>query len=58
MSMFFMLGMMRLMPLVLFGGSGMGLPLGVPPLPEDPVLAQVAPEECLFYTSWAGTSSG
>jgi hypothetical protein len=54
--MFFMFGIMRLMPLVLFGGSGMGIPLGVPPLPEDPVLAQVAPEECLFYTSWAGTA--
>ena len=32
----------------LFGG---GLPLGVPPLPEDPTLAAVAPEKCLFYLS-------
>ena len=29
-----------------------GLPLGVPPLPEDPRMAQVAPEECLYYTTW------
>jgi len=40
---------------VLFGlGSGMGLPLGIPPGPEDPVLANVAPQECLIYLSWAG----
>jgi len=38
-------------------GGGVGLPLGVPPLPEDPLLAKVAPEECLFYTSWAGTAT-
>lgn len=35
-------------------GGGFGLPLGVPPLPEDPVCARVAPAECLFYGSWAG----
>ena len=23
-----------------------GLPLGVPPQPEDPVMSKVAPEEC------------
>jgi hypothetical protein len=28
--------------------SGFGLPLGVPPEPEDPLLANVAPAECLF----------
>lgn len=44
--------------LVLLGlGSGMGLPLGMPPLPEDPVLARVAPEQCLFYASSAGTAA-
>jgi len=31
-----------------------GVPLGVPPLPEDRVLASVAPEDCLLYASWAG----
>jgi hypothetical protein len=37
--------------------GGMGLPLGVPPGPEDPMLGRVAPEQCLFYLSWAGTAS-
>ncbi len=37
--------------------GGMGLPLGVPPATEDPVLSRVAPEQCLFYLSWAGTAS-
>ena len=38
--------------LPLLGGAP--IPLGIPPLPEDPVLAQVAPAECLFYASWSG----
>jgi hypothetical protein len=36
--------------------GGWGLPLGIPPGPEDPVLANVAPEKSLFYLSWAGTA--
>ncbi len=36
--------------------SGMGAPLGVPPAPEDPLMARVAPEACVFYTTWAGTT--
>ena len=40
--------------LVLFFSSGFGLPVGVPPEPVDPVLVQVAPDECLFYAAWAG----
>jgi len=39
---------------VLFG-FGLGLPAGVPPAPEDPVMAKMAPEECLFYAAWSGT---
>ena len=35
-------------------GGGVGLPLGVPPLPEDPRLANVAPEECLAYFASGG----
>ncbi len=43
--------------IVLLGLSGgMGIPLGIPPAPEEPVLAKVAPEECLFYTTWSGTA--
>jgi len=33
-----------------------GLPLGIPPLPEDPLLAKVAPEKCLLYVTWSGTA--
>ena len=34
-----------------------GLPFGVPPQPEDPVMSNVAPEECLFYMSSAGMAA-
>ncbi len=34
-----------------------GLPFGVPPAPEDAVIAHVAPPQCLFYVNWAGTAS-
>jgi len=34
--------------------GGIGLPMGVPPAPEDPMMSQAAPEQCLFYTTWAG----
>ncbi|MCE5269499.1 MAG: hypothetical protein LLG00_16605 [Planctomycetaceae bacterium] len=37
--------------------GGVGLPFGVPPTPEDPAMSAAAPEECLFYLSWAGTAS-
>jgi hypothetical protein len=47
-------GMLQVM--VLFGG-GMGLPLGIPPMPEDAYLAQAAPEECLFYVTWSGMAT-
>ncbi len=40
---------------LLFGGQ-FGLPLGLPPLPRDPVLARVAPEECLWYFSSSGVA--
>jgi len=39
--------------LTMFGG-GWTAPLGVPPAPEYPALARVAPEKCLFYASWSG----
>ena len=34
-----------------------GLPFGIPPAPEDPVISHVAPPQCLFYVNWAGTAS-
>ncbi len=48
-------GMFEMVFLV-FGFGGLGLPLGVPPAPEDPLLARIAPEPCLFYASWAGVA--
>jgi len=39
---------------MLGSGGGVGLPLGVPPLPEDALLGKIAPEECLIYVSSAG----
>ena len=38
-------------------GGGLGLPLGVPPLPEDPALARIAPQECLAYFASAGMAT-
>jgi hypothetical protein len=35
----------------------MGVPLGIPPGPDDPVISQVAPEDCVFYTTWAATAA-
>src|SRR5512140_1348396 len=45
-----------LFPIVMWLGM-LGLPLGVPPLPEDPMMAKIAPEECLFYLSSAGMAA-
>ncbi len=44
----FGLGAWELIILALFGVSGTGLPLGIPPMAEDPLLAKVAPEDCAF----------
>ena len=40
--------------LLLFAGGGFLGTTGVTPLPEDPVVARIAPAECLFYCSWTG----
>jgi type II secretion system protein G len=37
--------------------SGFGFPMGLPPGPEDPVVANVAPQECLFYVGWASMAT-
>ncbi len=43
--------------LMLAGMAGsMGLPLGVPPAAEEPLMFAVAPDECLFYMTWAGVA--
>jgi hypothetical protein len=41
---------------VLLMGGQVGLPLGLPPLSEDPVLSRVAPDDCLLYFSWSGVA--
>ena len=38
-------------------GTGSGLPLGLPPGPEDPVMSRVAPQQCLAYLSWSGVAA-
>ncbi len=42
---------------MLLSGMLSGLPLGVPPLPEDPALVRAAPPECLWYFSSAGMAT-
>lgn len=34
-----------------------GLPFGMPPAGENPVLAKVAPEKCVAFLSWAGSAA-
>ncbi|MCP4462868.1 MAG: hypothetical protein GY819_08755, partial [Planctomycetaceae bacterium] len=44
--------------LILFSMGGQtGIPLGMPPGPEDPMMAQFAPENCLLYTTWSPTTA-
>ena len=38
---------------IFFGGS-FGLPMGVAPGPEDPMMFKIAPDNCVFYASWTG----
>ena len=35
--------------------AGLAVPFGLPPGPEDPFLAQIAPDQPVFYASWAGS---
>ncbi len=43
--------------LLMLLGGGFGMPTGVPPTQEDPLAAKIAPADCLFYASWAGTGT-
>jgi hypothetical protein len=51
-----MIAMGPMVIVMALGMGGLGMPLGMPPTPEDPLLSKVAPEECLWYMSWAGTA--
>jgi hypothetical protein len=46
-------GVFELLMIVTLGG-GVGIPLGVPPAAPDPMMAKIAPEKCLYYTTWVG----
>jgi len=52
-SPFGMLGVWELVIITVLG-SGAGVPLGVPPRAPDPMMTRVAPEQCLYFTTWAG----
>jgi prepilin-type processing-associated H-X9-DG protein len=49
------IGFFPILLTLLLGGGG--LPLSLPPLPEDPVLARVAPKECLVYMNFSGMAT-
>jgi len=52
----FGIGLAEMLLLGMLGGS-LGLPSSIPPLPEDPLLAKIAPAECLAYIVWSGTGT-
>lgn len=50
------MGFSFLLGILLFVGGALGIPMGMPPGPEDPLMAKVAPENCLVYASWSGVA--
>jgi len=46
-----------LLSILALATNGAGIPLGVPPAPEDPAMAAVAPAQCLAYITWSGTAA-
>ena len=49
-------GFVELLLLAMLVGNP-GVPLGVPPADEDPLMYRLAPEECLYYSTWAGVAA-
>ena len=43
--------------IMLLLSGGIGLPVGVPPAPEDPMMARVIPDDVLMVASWAGVAA-
>ena len=37
-----------------FGFGNMGIPMGMAPGPEDPMMSKIAPDDCVAYASWSG----
>lgn len=52
----FGVGIAELIILLTLGG-GAGLPLSMPPQPEDPMMYRIAPADCLYYATWTGFSA-
>ncbi len=49
-----MMGSVELLILFLLTvGGSLGLPLGMPPGPEDPLMSAIAPEDCLAWSTWS-----
>jgi len=46
-----------LLLLILLSGGGLGIPNGMPPAAENPVMHRIAPDDCLAYYSWAPAGS-
>ncbi|MFM2095341.1 MAG: hypothetical protein RIS70_2465 [Planctomycetota bacterium] len=44
------------MILIAMLSGGLGMPPSIPPLPEDELIARIAPQECLVFMNWAGTA--
>lgn len=42
---------------LLYVFSVFGVPQGIPPTREDPLLLAVAPEKCLYFSTWAGMAN-
>src|SRR5687767_11225947 len=36
---------------------GTGLPVGMPPDKEEPIMAYVAPDECVLYVTWTAAAT-
>lgn len=48
---------MMVLATIFSGGGLLGLPLSIPPLPPDPVIARAAPDECLAHVALAGIAT-
>ena len=48
------LEILMLIPLLFGANNGIGLPIGMPPLAENPMMSRIAPEECYLFATWAG----
>ncbi|MFK7765969.1 MAG: hypothetical protein AB8B55_01920 [Mariniblastus sp.] len=45
-----------LIPILLMFGGNLGIPMGMSPGPEDPMMSRVAPDDIYGYASWSGVA--